>query len=154
MGKYSNINVKSLKNAVSTALEEIVNYDLSEVKKNLANRETLTSSASKVVSDALEKIISSSSKNGSIKKLKNKLNKLSIAADYIKKYQEAETEITSLESRLYVEKIENETKINPYGKEYIETNIIWVKDLEVQNRINVLKSNLESYERTIDSKLN
>ena len=153
MGKYSNVNVSSLNSAVDKALDEIKNYDLSDVNATLSNNTTLDSGIETKVEDSLDLIISSENISGSIKVLKKQLNNLKDASSYIKKYQEAEKEIKELEKRLYKEEISYESTQNSKGETIINKVVEWVVDTYVKNRINVLKNDISFYEKRIDNYL-
>ena len=133
MGKYSNINARSLLNAASNAISELSSHNLNTEYNNLRNQNTLTSQASEIVCNSLNNIINSKSINGSINKLKDKLNNLKKAAEYIQKCQDLEKEINALEKRLY----------DSDGK----------KNVFVQMQINSDKRSLTSYENKVDSLL-
>ena len=146
MRKYSNVNANSLLYTASTAIDELNNYNLTDVKNNKA----IKSSATQVISDSLYDIVYSANKKGSIRTLKNKLESLVTASEYIKKYQQTEKEINSLQKKLYKKETSYERSTdsngNPISKEVIE----WVIDKIVQAQIKTLENNIISYENKID----
>lgn len=150
MGKYSNVNATALKNVASTAIDELNNYNLSNVHNNLKNSNTMKSSASHAIKDSLYNIIYSNNINGSLKNLKNKLNNLVTAAEYIKRYQEAEANINKLNKKLYKKETSYEYSEDEDGNTITEEIVEWVIDVFVQAQINNLENNKTSYESKID----
>lgn len=132
MSKFSGINANGIKNSVDTALRELQRYSLSGEVSALSNKNVLNSHACKVV-DSLKKI-QSSEINGCISNLKYYLTNLSSAATYIAKYQDAEKRVADLSRFLYYYDSEGHQCIN----------------YNIQSQINQLKSNMLSYERTIE----
>ena len=153
MGKYSNVYVDNLSSIVEAALDEIKKYNLKNVDDTLSNNKTLNSTIENKVQESLDLIINSDSKLGSIKVLKNRLNNLKDASYYIKKYQEAESEIKRLEKKLYKKEVSYEERKNSSGDIIVEKIVDWVIDTYVQNKINSLENDISYYERRIDNYL-
>ena len=101
MGKYSNVNSKSLLNATKSAISELSKYNVGSIRKEITSKSIFKSNANKIVDDNLDSIDKSKSINGSIAKLKEKLNNLETCAEKISKYQSVEEEIDNLEKNLY-----------------------------------------------------
>lgn len=133
MGKYSNVNASSLSNAVTKALNELNQYSLQDIRRDLQNQNILKTSINSVLDSSFEKVISSTAINGSITTLKKKLNNLKNAANYINKYQNTEKEIEKLKDKLYKSD--------------------GTKNYSIQNRINTMKNTLNNYENKIDQYL-
>ena len=93
----------------------------------------MTSSVVSGLNSNFQKVIESTTINGSIAQLRKKLNNLKNAATYIDKYQDTEEEIERLEEMLYR---------NDGTKNY-----------SVQSRINSKRNALSNYEKKIDQYL-
>lgn len=103
MGKYSNISATNLKSQVDKALNELGHQTLENVKSGIKSSTILNSSASNVLENALSSISNSTNIVGSMTVLKNNLNSLKTASEYIENYQKLEKEIEELEKRRYKE---------------------------------------------------
>lgn len=133
MGKYSNVSAKSLLNAATNALNEISSYNFSGPRNDIGYGSYLTSSASKVIRDALNTVATRTNVNGTVPNLRNKLNILKSAANNIIRYQQIEKEIESLRSSLA-------------GSKEPRTSALLRSISQKEKR-------LKSYERTIDNLL-
>lgn len=136
MGKYSNINAKSLQSNSKKALSELKSHDLSGVKSQLSNSNTLNTKAGSQLNSALVTITTSQSISGSIAKLQTYLNNINQAAGKIVEYQNIEREIRSLEARKYT--------YTTKGQQ-LNTSVV--------NQINAKNRQLANLERTIDGLL-
>ena len=137
MGKYSNVNATSLKNTVTTAINELSTYSMNSIRSNLVNIKNLSSKAGSNITSAITTITGNKNYNGTIPNLRDYLYKLSNAADNIIKYQNLEKEIANLESELYT-----------YDKEGNKVINNWVA-----RQLSIKKNNLSSCELTIDKLL-
>lgn len=133
MGKYTNVRANEMYNAVSTAISELSSHSMSNERQTLQNKNVLNSGVCSKVNKAFSSILSSSTYNGNIPKLKRKLTTLRTVAQYIIKYQSVEKNIRELESRL--------SSASKYNAAYI------------RSRISALQRTLSNYERNIDNLL-
>lgn len=127
MGKYSNVKVKELQNAVNIALREINSHNLSNIKLSLSSKTVLQSNVSSKVSKTINSIVNKGS-NGNLSNLKSKLTVLKTVSQYIVQYQKLEEEIEELE-----DKIDRMTKgsISSYRRR-LSTKKAKLKNLESQ----------------------
>lgn len=144
MGKYTNVNVERLQDTVKTALRELTTYSnyIRNVTNDLNNSRNLQTKAKTVLNTSLTNVNNSSSLNGSNPVLKEKLQTLEKAGSLIKKWQQLEKEIASLEERKYKTEYNKATKRSEK-----------VLDNRVVNQISSKKSTLKTYENQIDNLL-
>ncbi len=128
---YTNINTSALSSAINEALNGLNSYNLNLIYNNLNSKDILNAQAKNPLNNALNDTINDTSINGSIINLKNKLNDLKKANEYIKIYQNLEKEIRSLEKRLY--------------------NHDGTKNKSIERQINSKKNNLKNYENKINN---
>ena len=100
MGRYSNVNARSLLTAVMNALNEISKYDLTDVSNTLNKEDVFSSPVKEKIIKSLNNINTSKALNGSVATLKDKLDKLKEAANLITNCQTLEKDITNLQARL------------------------------------------------------
>ena len=142
MGKYSSVDVSSLQNTVTTALNELSVYDFDTANEMINDKYSLDSLPVFYISNAINRMTNSSQLNGSYLVLKKELDNLQNAIVYIRQYQNTELEIARLEKQKYTSVYNSQTKsyetrINPY----------------IVSLINQKKSLLVTYEKKADSYL-
>lgn len=100
MGKYSNVQAKSLQNALNQAIKEIKQHNLSNIKNNLNRKTIFQTEVSKKVINTINSITNKGTNNGNLSNLKNKLETLKNISGCIIKCQELEKDIESLRRSL------------------------------------------------------
>lgn len=89
MSTYSNVYATTLKNVAYTALNELSNHNLINIKDSF-NSNILSSKVNILVKDKLKSISTSNAIHGSINNLRNHLNNLHYAMEKIEEIQKNE----------------------------------------------------------------
>lgn len=131
MSKYSNVNANSLYNAANTALSELNNHNMSSTAFKLEDMKNLNTIAGSTITSNLYQITNSKKIMGSITILKKYLENLKKVADYVKKCQELDDEISYLE------------------REIARSEHTYYLEIRLRNK----RNSLSSYESKIDNLL-
>lgn len=130
---YSEINIKALQSVINNAISELSTHNLSSAANNISNSSALSTKVGTIAKDALNKIEKAKDANGSIAKLRENLNNLKKASEYIAKCQTLAKEIKGLEN----------------GLENVDAVTLAIIELEINNK----KISLNSYETIVDNLL-